>query len=366
MNLLDELIEEAFDVYRSIPKNVKIILSYSGGKDSTTFVVLATEAIKLGFLDKNQVEVVYADTLLEMPNLHQQAINFLKFITDEFGIKTTIVKPKLNQTYWVRFLGEGTYATNHFNRWCVKPLKIDPIKRYFKSILAKKEEYIVVIGIRLDESQVRTTKYKDVAKIPKYSCDTQGECFAPLDDEPRAYPILNWKNCNIWDFLQFHDFSYNYPVQELRSIYFEQDNARYGCWNCTVVSSKALILKKTIKQNPALKPLLELRKLQHEYTSGYGTKFLHDWIYILRIKGKYKGKWVPSRITVDARQRYLEKILKAQKQIRNNGEPNFTIISKEEENLIRKLWLKWPDGDVKGRKWCYFKDTLLYLQQTRI
>ena len=109
-----------------------------------------------------------------------------------------------------------------------------------------------------------------------------------------------------------------------------------------------------------------MRYLQYEYTSGLRGKFPHDWIYVLRNKGKYEGKWIPSRITVKARKRYLEKVLNAQKQIQNSGKTKFTIINEEEEKLIRESWLKWPDGDKKGREWCYFKDTQLYQYQTAI
>ena len=349
---LDNLINEALDVYRSIPSNVKINISYSGGKDSTTMAIIACKAIEFGLLDASQLEFIYSNTRIELFNLHKYALNFLNFISKRYGVNTTVVKPPLDKTFWVRFLGEGTIASNALARWCVKPLKIDPIKNYFDEILTEDEEYIVATGIRLDESAVREEKYKDVEKVPQYSCDTQGECFAPLEDEPRAFPILNWKNCNIWDFLQFHDWSYNFPVKELREIYLKQDTARYGCWNCTVVGDGDHVIDAKVL-GPDYHELVEWRKLQRQYTFGKKSKYPMDWIYVKREKGNYKGQYTPVRLTVAARKKLLYKLLRIQRNLRRKGHDDI-IITNEEVRYIRGWWEKRPDGDTKGREWAYY------------
>jgi len=358
---LDILVGEALDVYRSIPDNIKIICSYSGGKDSTTMAILLCIAIEKGFVNADRLLFVYADTFLEMPNLHQFAINFLNFINNKYGVQTQIVEPEVKNSFWVRFLGEGTIASNPIARWCVKPLKVKPIKDFFQTQIKENEEYIVAVGIRLDESSTREEKYKDVSAIPEYSCDTQGECFAPLEDEKRAFPLLNWKNCNIWDFLQFNEYSYQFPVEKLREIYLHRDNARYGCWNCTVVGLGSHIVDGRVLGED-FTGLVEWRELQYEYRFAEKSKYPEDWVYILREEGKYKGQYKPSRITVKARKKLLSKLLSIQEEIRSKGH-EITLIQDEEIKLIKEWWTKRPDGDIKGRKWKYYHEIQTSLNQ---
>src|SRR2546425_7808131 len=53
------------------------MITYSGGKDSTAVVCLAYELAKRGMIDPPRVDVVYADTRMEIPLLRAQAFRFL-------------------------------------------------------------------------------------------------------------------------------------------------------------------------------------------------------------------------------------------------------------------------------------------------
>ncbi|MFZ5911397.1 MAG: hypothetical protein ACOYYU_15400 [Chloroflexota bacterium] len=76
---LDESIQRAYygiDLMRS--KGFKRwLVMYSGGKDSTTALILILEATKS--LDV-EVEVVYSDTRVEIPTLQNYAYDFLNYL----------------------------------------------------------------------------------------------------------------------------------------------------------------------------------------------------------------------------------------------------------------------------------------------
>lgn len=345
-NTIDVLFEKALDTFRVGP-DTPLKISFSGGKDSTVLGVIAGEAMKRGYIDPDQLEFITADTAIEIPALEEQVYRFLHYMRDEFGCKVTIVKRDPKRSYWSRFLGEGTFASNHFARWCVRDLKINPIKQ----ALPEDDNYVMAIGIRLDESVERGKRYED--KVKKTTCDTAGECFAPMEDEPRIFPLLEWKNCNIWDFLMFDERAQQYPVQELQELYFQRDTMRYGCWNCTVARDTEL-LKLHGWKDPRYKLLLKFRNLQEEYTTSH--KHPEDWIYVWREPGPRNTRleqgvktWMASRLTVETRKRLLKYLLAIQ------DITGFNLISEEEVRYIKSLWEgKFKDGDTQGRKWRYW------------
>jgi 3'-phosphoadenosine 5'-phosphosulfate sulfotransferase (PAPS reductase)/FAD synthetase len=324
---LDYLIEKSIDIYSSITN--PIIVSYSGGKDSTVLVILLIRAMITNKLKTKNITIIYSDTKMEYPAIHNQAILFLEYIKTTYSsINVIIVKRDPKNSFFVNVLGKGIFSPSHFARWCVKPLKIDPIKKYLKQYFSD-IKYKVVVGIRLDESISRKKKYET-----KFSCDTQGECFAPLNDEERVFPILNWKNCNIWDFIQFHEYSYEFPIENLRDIYLQNEKTRYGCMFCTVASDFSLI-HLTILKDSRFKIIEEIRKQFLFLTSfKYNPK---DWVYYYR-NSKKKGKgWRNKRIIVDKRKHLFNKIIDAEEKL------GFILINEEEIKLIKEYWVKYPD-----------------------
>ena len=307
-------------------------------------LIAAVEAIERGLLPVENLSVIWSDTKLEIPALHAQIDRLLSFVK-KMGVNIIKVERPPQNSYWARFLGEGTFASNHFARWCVRDLKIYPIKRALPD-----EDYIMAVGVRLDKSTDRKRRYEK--KVVHTTCDTAGECFVPLDDEPRIFPLLEWKNCNIWDFLMFHDVAQKYPIQQLQALYFKKDTMRYGCWNCTVARDTEL-LKLHAVDDPRYNRLLEFRLLQEKYTTA--ETMPQDWIYVWRIPGPRntrlepgKETWMASRLTVDTRKRLLTKLLEIQE------ETGFDLISDEEIEYINECWINFPDGDRKGRKWQYY------------
>ncbi len=339
---LDELIEYSINQF-SIPG--KIVISFSGGKDSTVLAIMACEAIKKGIKKASDFELIFADTLLEIPALEEQISLFFKYV-EQLGIKTIQVKRKLEKSYWVAILGKGSFVPSNFTRWCVRFLKMEPIEEYTNNL----GDFNIAVGIRLDESSFRKGKYKDTKLT---TCDTAGECLVNFEGENKIYPILKWRNCEIWDFLQFHELSYEYPVKKLRELYFQRDTMRYGCWNCTIASDFEL-LKLHAEKDKRYKQLLGFRYKLNNYTS---SKFYpEDWVYVHRKprnshrkdKDNDQLQWMGTILTIRARKRLLTELIQIQDKTR------FNLISQEEIDLIKEKWIEYPDGDRKGRDWKYY------------
>src|ERR1041385_4964298 len=128
------------------------ILTFSGGKDSTTILVLALEYIidNPGRVDR--VDVVYADTLVEIPSITEFAKSILTFLKrfkkeKQLNLYTHVTKPEMYSRFWVKILGFGYPPPHQTFRWCTKRLKIEPVeqklKRYFK-----KDRTAIITGVR--------------------------------------------------------------------------------------------------------------------------------------------------------------------------------------------------------------------------
>lgn len=353
-NHVDELFEKSLSYFRNISK--PLIVSYSGGKDSSVLAIVADYAIEQGIIKNSQVEFLFADTRMEMPNLIGQIHKFAEYLQAK-GRNVRIVKSRDTYTYWTRILGEGVFVANHYARWCVRQLKVQPIEKHMR-MRGELSDYVAVTGIRLDESAVRREKYEGHKEVLT-SCDTASECLVSLEHNEKLHPLLEWRNCNIWDFIQFHEYAQPYPLSELRDIYFDLDNLRYGCWTCCVASpfkkNDAMVYHSTKDERYNL--LLKFRRLLWDYTEPKYRP--HDWTYSWKLPSSRNTTdeqgvrtWRASRLTLETRKALLQELLDLQSQT------GWTLIYPEEIDEVRRLWKEYPDYDREGRNWSYFTEEI--------
>lgn len=128
------------------------ILTYSGGKDSTTTTILFLEWWKKrGW--PGEAHLIYADTGLEIPTLYEQALRFLEAVKVLHPrLHVHIVKPDINQSFWVSLIGKGYPPPRNQFRWCTDRLKIWPADRLLKNLPGRKA---IVTGVRFGESDAR-------------------------------------------------------------------------------------------------------------------------------------------------------------------------------------------------------------------
>jgi len=299
------------------------IITFSGGKDSTSTVVIALETA-LEHLDKiKRIDVIYADTMLEIPTIHQYALSFLHNLRKLPRLKGLplhchITYPTIEQRFWVCLLGKGYPPPHQKFRWCTRRLKIEPVENKLNGFIQPGRS-VIITGVRFGES-------KDRDKRLLQSCSRGGECgqglwFKYSDRLKAGYlaPLIEWSNCDIWDFLLFIAPGMGYSTTELENIYNGHET-RFGCWVCTVVrQDKAM--ERTIGQPQwrYLAPLSEFRKHLWEETRLPETReFRHD------------GQ--PGRLRIEARNLLLKRLLLAQE------ESGLNLINNEEIQYIKKIW----------------------------
>lgn len=230
------MIEQTINDIRAQLRPINIV-SFSGGKDSTATLQLVLRA--MAGTDTRLV-IVTSDTMMEIP-FYQEYVNavrerILDFIDREkLNAMTVAVTPEVKDSFWVSVLGKGYPAAHMGFRWCTGVLKIDPITRFTSKITAG-QDYMVFVGVRRAESELR-------ARI-----------YTKKDYKPRHFaPILDWSTEDVWTYLLTEPCPWGSHEELVRVYRYSSDecvygekqavcigNARYGCWACPLQKSTQL------------------------------------------------------------------------------------------------------------------------------
>jgi len=300
------------------------ILTFSGGKDSTTTLIVSLEAVLHGSLPVRRIDVIYSDTLIEIPVIREYALRFLDFLRDfqrvaPLPLHCHVVQPALEQRFWVCLLGKGYPPPHQRFRWCTRRLKIEPVEAALKAHV-QPNRTVILTGIRFGESPDRDRRLN-------HSCRRGGECgqgawFQYSSRLQAAYlaPIVYWQECDVWDFLNYWAPRWGYPTHLLEKEVYNGRETRFGCWMCTVVRQDKTMEKITALPEWAhLRPLLEFRQRVKNVTKPIESR-------VLRPDGK------PGKLSLETRRRLLDELLSLQSSLK------MKLISDEEVVLIRKLW----------------------------
>ena len=308
------------------------IITFSGGKDSTTTLIIALETA-LNHPDlAERIDVVYSDTGIEIPVIQQYALDFLEHLEGfqrvaRLPLHCHVVHPAIEERFWVCLLGKGYPPPHQRFRWCTRRLKIEPVEDTLKAFI-QSDESIVLTGVRFGESRSRDGKLN-------YSCSRGGECgqgvwfqYSSRLNAGYLAPIVHWGECDVWDFLNFYAPELGYPTQHLESSVYNGRETRFGCWMCTVVRQDKTMEKITLLPQWAhLRPLLEFRQHVKAISNSPQSR-------ILRPDGR------PGRLKLSIRQYLLEELLQLQSQL------DMRIISSEEIVAIKELWQKEESNAV--------------------
>src|SRR5262245_50032500 len=109
------------------------VIGYSGGKDSTTALQLIWYALsRLPAKERQKkVHVIASDTLVETPVIVDYIDRTLTKINEAaereaMPFQAEKVRPRLDDTFWVKMIGKGYPAPYRRFRWCTDRLKIQP------------------------------------------------------------------------------------------------------------------------------------------------------------------------------------------------------------------------------------------------
>ena len=399
---IKDIYEEIRQVY--LGDNRPWIMGFSGGKDSTCMVQLVWNALSELPAQKlhKQIFIISSDTLVESPKVVDQITTTLDTMEQAakktlLPISTNLVQPVLEDTFWVCLLGKGFPAPSNLFRWCTERLKIRNADRFIQEKISQYGEAIVVLGTRKDESGSRQQlmnlyEIKD-SLLSRHSKFAQTYVYTPLRD---------FITKDVWNYLLQNKSPWGANNRDLLALYQNANssecplvvdtstpscgNSRFGCWVCTVVNEDTS-LKNTIENGEDwMEPLLELREELKETQDPKKRrqvrnlkrrvgqmKLVNDAVKesfdkkIRESKMELKdndGKpdpysiLVPGPYTMEFCMEFLEKLLKAQIKIRQNGpDPHMDLISEGELHEIQRIW-RMERGDWRNSVYQIFEKVM--------
>jgi DNA sulfur modification protein DndC len=222
---------------KALGNREKIVIAYSGGKDSTTLALLVLDWIVSRRRPLN-VTLLHGDTLSEIFEMEHWAREFAETyikMLSEHGSDGEIVvaRPEPWESFYWRVFVRGYPASTFSWRWCVDLLKRKPGNRILREI---SRDAIMLLGHRDSESSARARALNSRTG----SCSlSPGSCYSyylSLDgDIEKIYPIRSWSDGYVWSYLRAWRNKLGILDNLFRLYGYGLIKARYGCWHCTLV-----------------------------------------------------------------------------------------------------------------------------------
>ena len=214
---LNYLIDEAHSFIRNAASKFpeeRIVVSFSGGKDSTVTADLAVKA-----LSNPSLVHIFGDTTLEFPSTIEYAHRFRDAHPDAIF---QIAKNDEQNFYDVC---EDIGPPARMMRWCCSMFKTGPITRVINS-LYRSQQILTFYGIRKSESVSRS----------KYNRIEDSADAVKIQQQTVASPIFFWKDIDIWLYLIAENVDFNDA--------YRLGYDRVGCWCCPNNNQRAQFLSK--------------------------------------------------------------------------------------------------------------------------
>ena len=279
-------------------------------------------------------------------------------------VKTHLLFPNIKETFWVCLIGKGYPAPNRKFRWCTERLKIDPTNFFIREIIRYNGEAILALGTRRSESISRGLR---MAKHAEGRIRPHIHSNIPFSPNTHIYtPIEDWRTDEVWLYLMQWPNPWGHSNQDLFEMYrgATADNecplvvdtstpscgdSRFGCWVCTLVnkdkSMEAMILNDGDKE--WMQPLLDIRNELDVEDDRDKRDFRRIWgqvqLFERNLDGEISVEPIYGPYTKEWREKWLQRLLEAQVQIRRTAPPEMgeiTLITHDELSEIRRIWLE--------------------------
>ncbi len=209
--IIDEAQSFIADTSKLYPREC-VVVSFSGGKDSTVTADLTVKALS----DPSLVHI-FGNTTLEFPLTIDYADRYRK------ANPKAIFKTAINREQDFYSICEDIGPPARMLRWCCSMFKTGPITRVLNSMYRDKE-ILTFYGIRKCES-VNRSKYNRIED------DAES---VKIQKQKVASPIFLWKDIDIWLYILGEEVDFN----EAYRLGYD----RVGCWCCPNNNERAQFL----------------------------------------------------------------------------------------------------------------------------
>ena len=209
--------DEADNFIRHAAKNFtdeRIIISFSGGKDSTVTADLVTKALT----NPNLVHI-FSNTTLEFPSTLDYVTRYRK------NHPQAIFQTATNSEQNFFDVCEDIGPPARMMRWCCSMFKTGPIARVISS-LYRDQKILTFYGIRKAESVTRS----------KYNRLEANADSIKIRQQTVASPIFFWKDLDVWLYIFAEKLDFNTA--------YRLGYDRVGCWCCPNNTQRALFLSR--------------------------------------------------------------------------------------------------------------------------
>ena len=187
---LDAIVREACDFVVDAAKGYpeeNLVVSFSGGKDSTVTADIAVRALSNPYLVH-----IFGDTTLEFPSTTEYARRF----REDHPLAIFKTAKNYEQDFYDMASVIGPPA--RMMRWCCSMFKTGPISRAFKSLFGD-EPILTFYGIRKGESVSRS----------KYNRIEDSAESVKIQRQKVAAPIFYWNDLDVWLYILSEKIDFN-------------------------------------------------------------------------------------------------------------------------------------------------------------
>jgi DNA sulfur modification protein DndC len=345
------------------------IVGFSGGKDSSCLCQLVFKMLMdlPQDLRKKEVHVISSDTLVESPLIerrlslvHSQMSSFAKEMN--LPIRVQMLRPTLQDSFWVNLIGRGYPSPNRWFRWCTDRLKINPSTRYITEQVRRNGEVVILLGARKNESASRAQTLGEYAiaesRMRRHTTLLGAFVYTPLEDfdSKEVWATLlsmppPWGGTNR-DLVQFYRKADRECPLVLDTTTPSCGGSRFGCWTCTVVEKDRAVEGLIEDGETWLQPLLDfrdwLKQIRDDPRAREETQKSQKKrkIYAMR-NGKafeapeHRGHKILGPFTIETRHKILRRLMETQEKL---GKEDSRLITQEELAAIQTLWIYEGDS----------------------
>lgn len=202
---LHQIEQEAHQYIKEVGKKYStkdMMISFSGGKDSTVVADLVTRTLEDG--DKKILHI-FGDTTLEFPSTYEYVERYKKS-----HFKTPVISSRNKEKDFFE-LCSVIGPPSRVMRWCCTIFKTGAITRKIEKVFRNKPHIVTFYGIRRSES-VSRSKYEKESESPKITKQTV------------VSPVIDWYDFDIWLYILSKKIDFNDA--------YRLGYARVGCFCC--------------------------------------------------------------------------------------------------------------------------------------